>query len=422
VSAPAPDALPRLLVGAHAQRSLALDEHDALHGALPDRGAQLIAACEQAGLRGRGGAAFPTAIKLDAVARARRGALVVANGAEGEPASAKDGLLLTCTPHLVLDGAVAAARAVGASEAIVAVKAAHAPTVEAALDERATSGRDRVALRLAVVSDHFLAGEETALVGLLSGGPLLPTLTPPRPFERGVDRRPTLIQNVETLAHLALIARHGPHWYRQLGTASEPGSTLVTLLGEVSVPGVYEISRGTPLASLLEAAGGSLERAQALLAGGYFGAWVARDVLAGLTLEDAALAGYDAALGSGVLVVLPESACGPAETTRAARYLAGQSSGQCGPCHHGLPAIAGALGRLLEGGGWEPAFTDVRRWLSQVHGRGACHHPNGAVRFVASSLRVFAREWREHAADGRCPACRRSPLLPVAQTRQEALV
>jgi NADH:ubiquinone oxidoreductase subunit F (NADH-binding) len=417
MAAPNGAVLPRLLAGAETGRALDLSEHTARHGRVPRRGPELIESVSRAGLRGRGGAAFPTATKLEAVAHARRTPVVVANGAEGEPASAKDRLLLESLPHLVLDGAVLAAEAVGAKECIVCVEeSAHAAaaSVRAALTERASARHDPVAVRLALTPDHYLAGEESALVHFLNGGALKPTFVPPRPFERGVDRRPTLVNNVETLGHIALIARHGSHWFRELGTASEPGSTLVTLSGAVRHPGVYEIARGTALADLVRAAGGATDELAALLVGGYFGTWVGGSELGDLRLEDAELAAHGAALGSGVVVAFGAAACGPAEVARVARFLASQSARQCGPCEFGLPAIAGALERAVAGRAGPDVWDDLGRWLRQVRGRGACHHPNGAVRFVASALATFSREWEDHVAHGPCEACAHAALLPVA--------
>ncbi len=408
--------LPRLLQGAGSGKAMTLAEHDALHGKQPRRGAELIEIVQRSGLRGRGGAAFPTAVKMQAVASGRRTPVVVANGAEGEPASAKDRLLLQELPHLVLDGAALAAEAVGAGEAIVCVKddgGSTAARVAAAIDERMARQRDNVALRLVSVPDHYLAGEESALVNVLNGGPAKPTYIPPRPFERGVGRRPTLVQNVETLAHLALIARHGAHWFRSLGTAAEPGSTLVTLVGGVAHPGVYELARGTALAELLEAAGGAPDGVSAILLGGYFGSFSDGSLVDTLRLEDAELAGHGAALGCGMIGVLPQSACGPAESARLARYLADSSARQCGPCKFGLPAMAGALESVVAGRARPGVWEDLRRWLGAVNGRGACHHPNGAVRLVASALRTFAQEWEQHAASGPCHACSAAPVFPV---------
>jgi len=211
--------------------------------------------------------------------------------------------------------------------------------------------------------------------------------------------RPTLVQNVETLAQLALVARYGPEWFRELGTDAEPGSVLVTLSGAVSLPGVYEVGLGMPIRELVELAGGTAEPVSAYLIGGYFGSWVGAADAEQAALLDSQLMSLGASLGARTLFVLPARVCGIAETARLARYLASESAGQCGPCVYGLDAIAGGLERLAR-----PERADLprlERWLEQVRGRGACRHPDGAVRLVASALDVFAREVELHAA-GRC--------------------
>ena len=285
--------------------------------------------------RGQGGAGFPTAIKLRAVARARGRAVVVANGCEGDPASSKDRLLLERLPHLVIDGALLAARAVGARDIVIAVgeHATHAErAVEVALSERhdLRSGSPRV--RVVIVPHGYVSGQENALVNFLNGGPAKPTAIPPRVFERGVGGRPTLVDNVETLAHIALIARHGAAWFRELGTTEEPGSRLVSVSGAIAYPGVYEIESGAPLSALISAAGGVTTRVQAFLLGGYAGTWVHPELGLQLGLSDTQLAASGATLGAGIVVALPTSACVVAELAHVADWLAGESAGQCGPC------------------------------------------------------------------------------------------
>jgi len=404
----APQSLPRLLAGLPpGDRPVTLDEHLARYGSVREggRSRSLIDLVEASGLRGRGGAAFPTATKLRAVASRRGRPVVVVNGTEGEPASGKDKVLLRYVPNLVLDGAVAAAEAVGAREAFVAV--AHGATAESAAVAEAIDSRrrrkldGRVALRLVEVPDRFVAGEETALVQFLNGGPAKPTFTPPRPFERGVGGAPTLVQNAETLAHVAQIARFGPDWFRRVGTAAEPGSILVTLSGAIARPGVYEVALGSPLRDLLAQAGGVREEVQAYLVGGYFGTWVRADRAAGLRLSEA-----EVSLGARAIVALPARTCGLAETARIARYLSDEGAGQCGPCVHGLGAIAGAL-ELLASGDRTDRRDRIERWVAAVRGRGACHHPDGASGFAASALEVFADEVELHLRQGRCSGSRR---------------
>jgi NADH:ubiquinone oxidoreductase subunit F (NADH-binding) len=406
------------LLGHSPLRSLA--EHLEVHGEAPvlgrGEGPELIDWVARADLRGRGGAAFPTATKLAAVADAGRRSIVVANGAEGEPASAKDRRLLEWSPHLVLDGALLAAQAVQSGEVILCVRHGAVEALESArtaLAEREAAGMVPVPVQLVVTPNTYLAGEESALVRILNGGPAKPTFVPPRPFERGVARRPTLVQNLETLAHLALIARHGPEWFREAGTAHEPGTALVTLSGAVSAPGVYEIGLGTSLRDLLVAAGSATAPVRAVLVGGYFGSWLELGVARDVVLHEEHLRPLGGGLGSGVIAILPEGACGVAESARVLDYLAVEAAGQCGPCTHGLDAIAGAFAQMAHGQASAEVEEDVERWSEMVQGRGACHHPNGAVRFALSALRVFAEEFAEHRRSGTCPSCRSPSVLPV---------
>jgi NADH:ubiquinone oxidoreductase subunit F (NADH-binding) len=338
---------------------------------------------------------------------------VIVNGSETEPASAKDRLLLGRMPHLVLDGAVLAAGAVGASEVIVKVGSgavAVLGAVEVAVSERTD---DPVRISVRAGPEGYVTGEESAVVHYLNSEVAKPTFIPPRPFERGYRGRPTLIQNPETLAQLALVARFGSRWYRELGTVADPGSALVTITGAVRAPGVYELAFGTPLSDLLDAAGGPAEPLQALLLGGYFGTWVDASAAVGLRLAREDLRSVGCSLGSGVLIALGESACGLHESARVISYLAEQSAGQCGPCLYGLRAIADAVQALASGVAHPSERARVLRWADEIRGRGACHHPDGAVRFVESALRVFAADIESHRR-GRCGA--RPAGLPLGDS------
>jgi NADH:ubiquinone oxidoreductase subunit F (NADH-binding) len=383
-------------------------------------GRELIALAEASGLTGRGGAGFPTGVKLRAVASQRRRPVVVVNAVEAEPASGKDRALLRTTPQLVLDGAVLAAGAVGAREVIVGI--GRGATVErealvGALEARTRQRIDgRVSLRVVSAPEGFVIGEETALIQFLNGGPAKPTFTPPRPYERGVGGAPTLVQNVETLAHLALIARFGSTWFRELGTPAEPGTALITISGAVARPGIHEIALGTPLRQLIAEAGGTTEPISAYLVGGYFGTWFTEGAAGDLVLHTEHLARCGGGLGAGAIVTLPTSTCGVAEVARVARYLADQSAGQCGPCVHGLRAIADALAQLVVSTADER--ERLARWVAEVRGRGACRHPDGATRFTASALQVFADEIEQHLRHGRC-ATRDRQILPTPQRGEQ---
>ena len=393
---------------------VSLAAHLEAYGPVPADARSLIEEVGAAGVRGRGGAGFPTAVKLAAVARGRK-PVVVVNATEGEPASAKDKVLLAHAPHLVLDGASLAAAAVGAREVIVAVERAHPETmalVTTALAERREAALDRLPFRVVGTPSQYVAGEETALVHWLNGGEARPTFTPPRPFERGVGGRPTLIDNAETLAHVALVGRFGATWYRAEGTAEDPGTTLLTISGAVARPGVYEVAGGSPMRDALIAAGGDLNQIQAVLVGGYFGTWISGNVANQVDLGVASLRQAGASLGCGVLFALPVGACGLVESARVARWLADQNAGQCGPCVNGLPAVADQLAGLAAGGrSAGRSARDLPSLLGLVDGRGACRHPDGAVRFVQSALRVFSEEVASHHHRGPCPAT--GPWLPT---------
>jgi NADH:ubiquinone oxidoreductase subunit F (NADH-binding) len=222
-----------------------------------------------------------------------------------------------------------------------------------------------------------------------------------------------LVQNVETLAHLALLARFGPDWFREIGTPGYPGSTLVTVSGDVARPGVYEIAPGSSIGQIITYCGGAVEDTRAVLVGGYAGRWLDGSQHLGLGLADDQLRPVGASMGAGVIVVLSPTSCGLAETTRIASYLAGESAGQCGPCVNGLASIAGALDRLHRGDADPSTMPTLRRWASDVAGRGACHHPDGAVRLVDSALDVFAPDIAWHQRHRSCWADPTRPR-PVA--------
>jgi NADH:ubiquinone oxidoreductase subunit F (NADH-binding) len=376
----------------------------------------LIDQVEQAGLGGRGGAGFPTGRKMRTVAAGREKPIVVVNATEGEPASLKDRTLLETLPHLVLDGAALAARAVDAQAAIVCVCESAGVSLrriaQAIVERERLPGRwPRLLLHAA--PEGYIVGQESALVSHLNGAQAKPTFTPPMPFERGVRRRPTLVNNPETLAHVALIARHGPRWFRELGLPDQPGSTLLTLSGPVAYPGVYEVEHGASLSSLLDAAGGTTSRIRAALFGGYAGTWVDGSLLRSLALSKTHLAPYGATLGAGIVLLLSEDACPVAETVRVTRWLASQSAGQCGPCVHGLAALSHTLQQVCTGAAQADAMARIEQLGTLIDGRGACAHPDGAARFLTSAVDVFAEEFADHARHGVCDACARPYELPL---------
>ena len=413
---------PRLLAGLPTGGALSFGAHETLHGPLPRfrrEGSRhpLIRELERAGLRGYGGAGFPTAAKFHAVARQRGRPTVVVNAAEGEPLSGKDVLLVRRLPHLVLDGALAAAGVLGADRVVVALDVGAESALRAiqhAVAERPESARGRgPQVSVAAVPSGYLTGQETALLNVLGGGPVLPTPVPPYPFERGLQGRPTLVSNAETFAQVGLVARHGSAWWRSLGTGDAPGTRLVTVSGAVATSGVMEVAGGTTLQRLLEASGGTTEALQALLLGGYAGQWVGPEQIE-TPIGGAGPSGRGDGLGAGILFALPQSACAVAEVAAATRWLQRQSAGQCGPCIHGLGAIADALQGLCERGDRQGAYRQVEHWCDLVTRRGACALPDGAASFVTSALRVLRPEFDDHAQHGACDGCYERRWLPTS--------
>jgi NADH:ubiquinone oxidoreductase subunit F (NADH-binding) len=396
------DVGPRLLEA----RTPDLGEHEARYGAPAWQGrGRLLSALEAAGLTGHGGAGFPAWRKMAAAAKGRN-PVVIANAAEGEPASAKDATLLAVSPHLVLDGLQLVAEAVGAREAHLYVRRGRAEaSARAALAERRGHQRDRVDVRVTVASGHFLDGEESAVISALEGRAALPRDKRQPAAVAGLRGRPTLLHNVETLAHIALIARNGAEWFRAGGTAAEPGTFLATVSGDVASPSVVEAGYGVPLPDLFASVGGANAPLQAVLIGGYHGAWVPLPYGADtdLRISRAGLAAYGASPGAGVVVGLRTDACGLVASAKVLGYLAQQSARQCGPCLNGLPALAATMSDLAEGRANRDAPLRVERLSGLVERRGACHHPDGTVRLARTALEAFRDDVQAHLG-GRCLA------------------
>jgi NADH:ubiquinone oxidoreductase subunit F (NADH-binding) len=270
---------------------------------------------------------------------------------------------------------------------------------------RALSERSEPAARQARVVDApagYVSGEESAAVHYLNAGDARPTTTPPRPFERGVGGRPTLVQNVESLAAAALLAR-----------GLDSGTALVTTSGAVRLGGVQEISIDATAGQVAAQAGGLIKNVQAVLLGGYFGSWARVDDVWNLPIEPNSLRARSLTFGCGVLSFLPEDACGVNTSAKILKYLASQSARQCGPCVFGLRAIAAAAGRLADLAAQPEDLQRLARWSGQLTGRGACKHPDGAAGLLRSALEVFADDFLAHQ-HRRC-VVRPAATRPAAQ-------
>jgi NADH:ubiquinone oxidoreductase subunit F (NADH-binding) len=394
--------LPRLLAGHNAP--LNLSEYESTFLVNP-RADSLLSELDASGLTGRGGSGFPTAQKVRLL-RALRGRhkVVVVNAMEGEPASRKDVTLLRVNPHLVLDGAEALASLIGANEIIVCIareKESLARMVREAIAERVRHHRRSVRSSVQTPPGRYVAGEETALVNWLNNRETLPQYRAKRPHVARLSDRAVLVDNAETCAHVGFIARAGAESFRSLGTDTSPGSALVSISGAIDRPQVLEVALGTPLRQILVHAGADPDP-QALLLGGYGGAWLDAAHLDTLYANET-LAPLGASTGAGVIVVLARDGCAVAETERIVRWMANESARQCGPCAFGLPSLAEDLALLRQGA--SDASLALERLASRcgvIDGRGACHHPDGVVRFVRSALRVFRDDIADHASGRPC--------------------
>ena len=392
------------------------------HGKEPGR---LVAELEKSGLRGRGGGWFPTYRKFSAVvdssvSRGRlsrtRHPVVIANGMEGEPASAKDAVLMASSAHLIFDGITAAAATIGATAAFLALHrdSRLVPILTKALDERQAAGIDPLQISLVTPPARYVASEESALSHWVGEGVATPVY-PDRPFQKGAAGRPTLVQNVETLSHIALIARMGGDWYREVGVPSAPGTTLVTVGGAVQEEGVVEVPTGTPVSEILAMCGGTTEPIRGYLTGGYGGGWVAADGFDSTPWDPDAMRAAGAVIGASVLWLIGESECPLNEIARVTAWMAGESAGQCGPCIYGLPSISDDVHHLAMRHMSEAEMKHLGQRLKLVQNRGGCKHPDGTARFVSTGLAAFADEVALHL-DRRCSV---SGLRPVARPGTE---
>jgi NADH:ubiquinone oxidoreductase subunit F (NADH-binding)/ferredoxin len=404
----------RMTAGLDRVDRIDLTTHYQVFGSLPRLTAdQLIGMADQVDLRGRGGAAFPVARKLKSVLESarkrRRKTVVLVNGTEGEPGSAKDRMLMLRSPYLVLGGALVVARALQASEIVVGVTR---PDAARSLSSAALAEPDlRRLVRVVQVPDRFVSGEGGALVNALNGKPALPPGRKILPSDYGVDDLPTMLSNAETYAQIAVLAMLGPQGYASTGTPDEPGTYLLSVGGSVERPAVVEVPAGLPLGEVLDLC--LAAPWEGVLVGGYHGMWLPTDTAYNTPVSRAGLTSVGGVLGAGVVLALGEGTCPLGEAARVAGYLANQSSGQCGPCKLGLPSIARALSALADGSGGVDALDTARRGAAAVKGRGACAHPDGVFRFVLSAIDVFADDLAAHLFRGTCGR-RVQGVLPLA--------
>lgn len=404
---------PRLTAGLAEQSRLNYQQHREIHGDLPRLQVDdVITLAGLANLRGRGGAGFPFSRKLKAVVDAasrRQGPItVVVNAAEGEPAAAKDKMLLSRTPHLILDGAELTARVLGAREIIIAV--AHGGPGERSILEAVSEREGALRTRVVRMPDRFISGESGSIIQGINGNAPIPPGRKSLAAERGVNGMPTMFSNAETYAQLAMIATLGADLYASVGVPEEPGTVLLTVSGAAGRSSVVEAPGGTPLMEVLELCEATVGRG--ILVGGYHGKWLPPKAVAEARCSRAGMEAAGGVLGAGILVPIGSDTCPLGETSRILHYMGRESAGQCAPCFRGLPDLAQTFDDMMRG---KVDPEAVRRLASGAVKKGACAHPDGTARLAQSAVEVFDDEIKVHASRGSCGAATKGVLpLPRA--------
>jgi NADH-quinone oxidoreductase subunit F len=394
-------------VGADLEAWMARGGGEGLATALRDPGA-IVAAIEQADLRGMGGAGFATHRKWTPVAAAvSDDKFVICNGNEDEPGTFKDRFLLEHTPHQVIEGALIAAAAAGANHVVLyvnphevralavvreAVAQWHGHPMFAAVEARV--GRS-LSLTVVPSSGLYIGGEETAVIATVEGGFPFPRRKPPFPAQHGVHGSPTIVNNTETLAHVPGILRHGADWYRGLGIGQAAGTKLYSLSGDVLHPGLYELPMGTSLEELVfEHGGGMLQDKEfkAVFTGGPSNTLLTRRDL-DVPLDFDSVRERRSRLGTGAMIVVSEGTSIVRKVAEYVNFFAQGSCGQCPPCKGGTFQLTRLLNRIDTGRGVQADLEALENLCRLLPGSGRCGLVDGAVTVVESSLLQFRDEY-----------------------------
>ncbi len=369
----------------------------------------VIAKVEASGLRGRGGAGFPTGRKLALTLECPETPhYVVMNGGEDEPGSKKDRVLMENVPHLLLEGIILAAYAVRAEKAYLYINhgyRAATGAVETAMREAREAGYwgDDVAgsgfaVELVIVAapSNYVAGEDTAALEVIEGKEPLPRQKPPFPVTEGLFGKPSLVNNVETLANIAPIVARGPEWFRSFGTGDSPGTMIFSLGDEMERPGVYELPLGTPLRHLVEECGGGLKdgkRIKAILPGGPSSGFLLPDSL-DLPLDHGSLREAGSSIGCGVVKILTEDDSVVDEVARIADFFAKESCGQCPACRMETNMLAALIKKVQQGEGSDALTEQFGKVIAFNKGKGFCSLINMPGPPIESAVRLFPEEFR----------------------------
>jgi NADH-quinone oxidoreductase subunit F len=382
---------------------------------------QLTALVKDSGLRGRGGAGFPTGLKWSFVPMDENATLpkyLIANADEMEPGTFKDRLLLEGDPHQLVEGMILAAYAIQAEEAYIFLRGEYTLAqrrLRAAVAEAFAAGylgkgilgsSFRLELRVHVSAGRYMCGEETGLLNALEGRRAVPRSRPPYPQLSGLYGKGTVVNNVETLCNLPHIVRNGAEWFRGLGRTDDGGTKLYGVSGKVRRPGLWELPMGTPIRELLEEHAGGMRdgvKFRALLPGGASTDFLTEDHL-DVPMDYASVEKAGSRLGTGTMVILDDRTCPVGMVHNLEAFFARESCGWCTPCREGLPWTEKIL-RAIEEGRGRPEFLDRLDLHTRLLGPGRtfCALAPGAMEPLQSALKFFRGDFERHIAEHRCP-------------------
>jgi NADH-quinone oxidoreductase subunit F len=380
---------------------------------------EVIRVVSDAGLRGRGGAGFPTGKKWQFTHEAPdEPRYLVLNGGEDEPGSKKDRVLLENLPHLVLEGTILAAYAIGAAKAYLYINARYDAAIKSmndALAEAKSAGYwgsnilgSDFSLDIEVIPapHNYVAGEDTAVLEVIEGKKPWPRQKPPFPVTVGLFGKPTAVNNVETLANVAPIVLKGADWYRKFGTAESPGTMIFSLNDDVNRPGVYELPFGTPLRYLIEECGGGIKdgkNIKAIMPAAPSSAFLPLDKI-DTPLDHNSMRDAGAALGCGVVKLVAEESCIVEELVQIADFFAAESCGQCPACRMETNTLAMMIKKVQAGQGGQPILDQFGKILAFNKGKGFCNLIAMPGPPIESAIKLFPADFEAHLTTGKCPA------------------
>ncbi len=377
----------------------------------------LIEEVKTSGLRGRGGAGFPTGLKWSFMPRQAPGAkYIVCNSDEGEPGTFKDRDILRFNPHALIEGMAIAGYCIGATMGYNYIRGEFwepYERFEVALDEARRAGLlgknlfgSGVDFELAshLGAGAYICGEETALLESLEGKKGQPRFKPPFPANFGLYGRPTTINNTETLASVPMILRKGGQWFADMGIPNNGGSKIFAVSGHVNRPGNYEIPLGTPFVKLLEMAGGVREgrTLKAVIPGGSSVPVLPGDVMMGLTMDYDSIAKAGSMLGAGSVIVMDDTTCMVDVLERISYFYYEESCGQCTPCREGTGWLYRVIHRIAQGKGRREDIELLTDMAARIEGRTICALGDAAAMPVASFIKHFGSEFEQHIRSGKC--------------------